>query len=130
MAEIGISTNKDDGTISLDTTKIDKIISNDYQSLENLFLGQTGAEGINTKFLTYLEGMTDSATGLYSSRKKSTESAIKGIDRNIDNMELRLEKREKSMRAQFNALELLMSSMNSTSNYLSQQISSMNSSKG
>ena len=130
LAEIGISTNKDDGTISLDTTKIDKILSNDYQSLENLFLGQTGTEGINTKFLTYLKGITDSANGLYSSRKKSTESAIKGIDRNIDNMELRLEKREKSMRAQFNALELLMSSMNSTSNYLSQQISSMNSSKG
>lgn len=130
LAEIGITTDKKEGTISLDSTKIDKLISNDFQGLETLFLGQSDSEGMNKKFITYLEGMTDSATGLYSSRKNSTDSAIKGIERNIDNMNLRLEKREKSMRAQFEALETLMSSLNSTSNYLSQQISSWNASKG
>lgn len=128
LAEIGITTDKKEGTISLDATKIDSLISNDFQSLENLFLGQDGTEGINKKFLTFLEGITDSTTGLYSARKKSTDRAVKGIDRNIDNMELRLEKREKSMRAQFEALETLMSSLNSTSSYLSQQISSWNAS--
>ncbi|WP_319588647.1 flagellar filament capping protein FliD [uncultured Desulfobulbus sp.] len=130
LAEIGISTDKKDGTISLDSSKIDKIISEDFQSLENLFIGEDGSEGINDKFINYLSGLTDSTTGLYASKKKSTESAVKGIEKNIDNMELRLEKREKSMRSQFEALELLMSSMNATSTYLSQQISSMNSSKG
>jgi len=126
LAEIGITTDKKDGTISLDATKIDSLISNDFQSLENLFLGQGGVEGVNKKFLTFLEGITDSTTGLYNTRKKSADRAVKGIDRNIDNMELRLEKREKSMRAQFEALETLMSSLNSTSSYLSQQISSWN----
>ena len=129
LAEIGIKTNKDDGTISLDSTKITKLISTDFQSLEKLFLGEDGVEGINEKFINYLGGQTDSVSGFYVSRKKSTESAIKGIDRNIDNMKLRLEKREASMRAQFEALETMMSSLNATSNYLTQQISSLNSSK-
>lgn len=126
LAEIGITTDKKEGTISLDATKIDSLISNDFQSLEDLFLGQDGTEGVNKKFLTFLEGITDSSTGLYNTRKKSTDRAVKGIDRNIDNMELRLEKREKSMRAQFEALETLMSSLNSTSSYLAQQINTWN----
>lgn len=129
LSEIGISTSKDDGTISLDSTKITKLISTDFQSLEKLFLGEEGVEGINEKFVNYLGGQTDSISGFYVSRKKSTESAIKGIERNIDNMQLRLEKREASMRAQFEALETMMSSLNATSNYLTQQISSLNSSK-
>lgn len=129
LTEIGISTNKDDGTISLNSTKIDKLISGDLQGLENLFLGEDGAEGINDIFLNYLNGLTDSTDGLYAARKKSTDSAIKGIERNIGNMELRLEKREASIRAQFESLELLMSSMNATSTYLTQQISAMNSRK-
>ena len=129
LAEIGIKTNKDDGTISLDSTKITKLISTDFESLEKLFLGEDGVEGINEKFINYLGGQTDSVSGFYVSRKKSTESAIKGIDRNIDNLQLRLEKREASMRAQFEALETMMSSLNATSNYLTQQISSLNSSK-
>jgi len=130
LAEIGISTSKDDGTISLNSSKIDELISDDFQSLENLFLGENGSDGINDIFLNYLDGLTDSTNGLYASKKKSTDSSIKGIERNIDSMNLRLEKREASLRSQFEALELLMSSMNATSDYLTQQISSMNSSNG
>ncbi len=130
LVDIGIKTNKDDGTISLDSTKINQLISEDFQSLENLFLGEGTADGINDKFLNFLSSLTDSSNGLYASRKKSTDSALKGLERNIDNMNLRLEKREASLRAQFEALETLMSSMNATSNYLTQQISSLNSNKG
>ena len=130
LVDIGIKSDKKDGTISLDSTTIDKLISEDFQGLENLFLGKDGADGINDKFLNYLSGLTDSTKGLYASRKKSTDSAIKGLERNIDSMNLRLEKREASLRAQFETLETLMSSMNATSNYLTQQISSLNASKG
>lgn len=129
LSEIGISTNKTDGTISLDSSKLSKLISSDFAGLEKLFLGESGTKGINDTFVTYLDKLTDSSQGLYASRKKSTESAVKGIERNIDNMQLRLDKREASMRAQFSALETLMSSLNSTGSYLTQQINSLNSNK-
>lgn len=126
LVDIGVSTDENDGTISLDATKINDLIANDFESLEQLFLGDGENGGIVESFSSYLDSVTSSVDGLYASKKKSTDSSIKGIDRNIQNMELRLEQRERSMRTQFEALELLMSSMNSTSSYLTQQISNMN----
>ncbi len=130
LVDLGIKTNEKDGTISLDSTKITDAITNDFESIEKLFLGEEGVEGIADKFVNYLDSMTDSLDGLYASRKKSTDSSIRGLDRNIENMNLRLEQRERTMRAEYEALELLMSQMNSTSSYLSQQIANMNNNGG
>lgn len=130
LVDIGIATNKDDGTISLDASTFNEALTGDLEEVEKLFIGETGVEGIAAKFTSYLEGMTDSVDGLYASRKTSTDSSINKIDSNIEMIERRLEMRERTMRAQFEAMELLMSSMNSTSSYLSQQmtmISNMNS---
>lgn len=127
LVAIGAKTNKDDGTISFDSAKLNDAIANDLESVEKLFLGEDGVEGIAEKFTSYLDGITDSADGIYASRKKSTESSIRSIDEQIERIELRLEKREQIMREQFYNLELLMSQMNSTSNYLSQQMTMLNS---
>ncbi len=126
LVDIGIKTNKDDGTISLDTTTFNDALANNLEDVEKLFIGETGVEGIATKFKTYLEGSTDSVNGIYASRKTSTDRSIKNIDNNIDSIERRLVQRERTMRAQFESLELLMSSMNSTSSYLSQQMDMLN----
>ena len=130
LVAIGISSSKDDGTISLDSAKFNEALTNDLEGVEALFIGETGVEGIADTFKTYLEGKTDSIDGIYASRKTSTESSIKDIDKNMETMERRLEMRERTIRAQFESLELLMSSMNSTSSYLAQQmtqLSNMNS---
>ena len=63
---------------------------------------------------------------LFRSRKKSTDAAVKRIDDSIERMEARLEKREKTLRAQFNALETLVGGMNSQSAFLTQQITAWN----
>jgi flagellar hook-associated protein 2 len=42
-------------------------------------------------------------------------------------MEVRLDKREEILRAQFDAMELLISNLNSTGSYLTQQLSQLNS---
>ncbi len=125
LIDIGIKTNQKDGTISLDSTIAKDAIVNNFESIEKLFLGEDGVEGIVDKFTGYLDNMTDSLDGLYASRKKSTDSSIKRIDSNIETLELRLEQRERTMRAEYEALELLMSEMNSTSSYLAQQITNM-----
>ncbi len=126
LIDIGIKTDAKEGTISLDSSKVKDAILNDFDSIEKLFLGEDGVEGIVDKFTGYLDNMTDSIDGLYATRKQSTESSIKSIDRNIESLEMRLEQRENNMRAEYQALELLMSEMNSTSSYLAQQITNMN----
>jgi flagellar hook-associated protein 2 len=127
LVSIGIQTNKDDGTVSFDSATLTDAINNDLDSVENLLLGEDGVEGIAEMFTSYIDGITDSTDGLYATRKESTESSIKSIDEQIERIELRLEKREQTMREQFYNLELLMSQMNSTSSYLSQQMTMMSS---
>jgi len=125
LVDIGIKTNKDDGTISLDSTKFNEALSNNFEDVEKLFTGEIGIDGIAKKFTDYLGAITDSFNGIYASKKEATDSSIKRIDSNIETMERRLEQRERTLRAQFEAMETLMSSMNATSSYLDQQLSSI-----
>ena len=94
--------------------------------MEKLFVGENGIDGIANRFTSYLDTLTDSIDGLYASKKTSTDQTIKRIDNNIDSLERRLEQREKTLRAQFDAMETLMGSMNSTSSYLTQQFNLLN----
>ena len=132
LVALGFKTNKDDGTLSVDSTALQDAISENLESVEKLFLGEEGVEGITQRFKTFLDGITDSQDGIYASRKASTDSNIRRIDSNIETMEMRLEQREKTLRMKFEAMEKLVSSLNATGSYVTQQmsmISSMSSKK-
>ncbi len=132
LVDLGFKTNKDDGTVSIEGSKLQEAIADNLDSVEKLFLGEDGVEGITQRFKTYLEGITDSRQGIYASRKASTDSNIRRIESNIETMEMRLEQREKTLRMKFKAMEELVSSLNATGSYVSQQmsmISSMSSKK-
>lgn len=70
---------------------------------------------------------TDRADGLSATRQVSTDRTLKTIESNITKMEERLEKREELLRSQFDAMELMISNLNSTGSYLTQQLSLLNS---
>jgi flagellar hook-associated protein 2 len=130
LVDLGISSDQKTGKISIDSTKLNNAISNNLEDVEKLIVGEDAVEGIADKFISYLESMTDSSEGLYASRKTSTENSIRSIENNISQMELRLIKREQTMKQQFYSLELLMSQMNSTSSYLSQQMTMISNMSG
>jgi flagellar hook-associated protein 2 len=125
LSQLGIKTQKD-GTITLDSGKLTEAIKSDLAGVERLFAGEAGTEGIAGRFSSYLKGVTSSVDGLLVSRKNSTESARRSLDKSIDRTEMRLAQREKTIRAQFNALEKLVSSMNAQSAYVGQQMSMLN----
>lgn len=126
LSQLGLKTQKD-GTLSIDNTVLEEAISNNMNDMDTLFAGSEGIEGIATMFKTYLEATTDRADGLAATRQASTDRTQKTIASNIVKMEARLEKREALLRAQFDAMELLISSLNSTGSYLTQQLSLFNS---
>lgn len=125
LSGLGFATQKD-GTLKTDDTKLSAALKDNLSGVTTLLAGGGGIDGITAKFKTYLSGITSSVDGLLSSRKKSTDAAVKRIDDNIERMEARLEKREKTLRAQFNALESLVGGMNSQSAFLTQQINAWN----
>lgn len=126
LSQLGLESQRD-GTLSIDNTKLEEVISSDMNSLEKLLAGDGGSEGIVGTFQDYLKTVTDRADGLAASRQTSTDRTLKTIESNILKTEARLEKREDLLRAQFDAMELLVSSLNSTGSYLTQQLSLFNS---
>lgn len=125
ISELGLQTQKD-GTLLLDDSILTDAIQNDLESVELLLVGEGETEGIAVQFQNYLEGLTSSTDGLQAINKKSTEAVIKNIDDRMEMMEVRLEKREETLRNKFNAMELLISGLNSQSAFLSQQMNLLN----
>ena len=121
MSQLGLETQQD-GTLTLNDDTLSDAIQNDLDSVEKLLVGEGDTEGIAVQFQNYLEGKTDSIDGLLATNKKNTESSIHRIDDRIEQMELRLEKKEETMRRKFTALEQLISGMNSQSSFLAQQM--------
>jgi flagellar hook-associated protein 2 len=124
LSQLGLETQKD-GTLQLDDATLTDAIENNLSDVTDLLVGSDSVEGIATRFKDYLESITDDIDGFYVGRKQSIESNVKRIEKSIERMEMRLEKREQNLYDQFNALETLISSMNTTSSYLSAQLESL-----
>lgn len=121
LSQLGLETQKD-GTISLNSKIFDEAVSSDFDGVVSLISGTEDTDGVAQLFGDYLESMTDSTNGFLAGRESSINNNIKRIDRNIELQEARLVKREETLRAQFTAMEQLVSVMNAQSNYLTQQL--------
>ncbi len=127
LSQLGLETQKD-GTITLNTDTLDAAIAQDIDSVVSLLAGEEGGTGgLATSFNNYLESLTDSTNGLLAGRTESITSNISRIDDRIEQSELRLAKREETLRSKFNAMELLVSVMNAESDFLTQQLASISS---
>ncbi len=124
LSQIGFETQRD-GTITINSSTLSSALTDEYDAVLGLFAGVDGNEGISAKFATYLDTMTDSVDGLYAGRKVTTDSNTRRIDQRILNMEARLVQREEVLRAQFSAMEGLVSGLNAQGSYLMQQLASM-----
>lgn len=118
LSQLGLSTNKD-GTISLDSSKLTKAVEENFDDVTKLMAGD---DGIFKQYRNYLNNLLSSSTGLYAARQQSTKRITDRIDKDIGQMEFRLEKREQVMLKKFSIMEKLVSGLNAQSNYLSQQM--------
>lgn len=125
LSALGLETQKD-GTLSVNETKLTDAVSNKIADVSKLLVGEIGVEGSAAKFQAYLKGLTDSTNGILIAREKNTQSSVRRIDRNIESMTVRLDQKEANLLRQFNALEQLVSGMNSQSAFLGQQIAALN----
>ncbi|WP_429885682.1 flagellar filament capping protein FliD [Geoalkalibacter halelectricus] len=126
LTQLGMETQRD-GSLRVDATKLKDAIRNDLDGVIGLFAGSGEVEGVATKFKDYLKGVTDRSNGILAGRKQMTDSSLRRIDQQIERQELRLEQRERTLRAQFTAMEELVSAMSATSSYLMQQMSMISS---
>lgn len=117
LAQVGIAFQKD-GSLLLDSSQLDNALSANFSDVSNLFSSSTG-------FATRLEAWGKSTLapgGLIDTRTQSLNSYIKNRNDEIDRLENRMTALQKKYTTEYTNLNLLLSSMNSTSTYLTQQL--------
>lgn len=114
LADLGISLNKD-GTLAVDSSKLQTAISSDFTSVKSVLAGYATATAAATSDLT-------STSGTLTNRINGLNASVKLLGERADRMTLRLAAFEQRYRNQFVSLDTLVSQMNTTSSYLSQQL--------
>jgi flagellar hook-associated protein 2 len=119
LSQVGIST-QTDGSLKLDSTKLNTAIASNFGDVTNLFTSATG-------FATKLNAWASSAVkvdGLLDLRTNSLNTSIKGYNDQISTLELRMTALQKQYTTTYTNLNAMLNSMNATSAYLTQQFAS------
>jgi len=124
LSQLGFKTQKD-GTLMVDDQVLSDAVDKNLDSVVSLLSGKDGQPGLAKQFKDYLDSMTNSTTGMLQGRKESINNSIKRIDDRITSVEARLGQRQKTLEAQFGAMEILVNNLNSQSNYLTQQMTAL-----
>lgn len=127
LSEAGISFQRD-GTLAVNTSKLDKALSISFEAVGNLFAREsiTASEtGFGFRLDSYLDVLLGDE-GSLATRTEGINTSIRSLERSEERLLTRLSQVEARYRAQFTALDTLMSSLNTTSAYLTQQLASLN----
>ena len=117
LSDLGVSLQLD-GTLKLDSTKLNKAIESDYASVAQL------VSDAGTKFKTTVSSLVAS-DGLVSSRIDGITASIKDIGKRRDTLNTMLTKVEENYRRQFTALDVMVSNTQALSARLQQQLASL-----
>ncbi|KQP37179.1 flagellar filament capping protein FliD [Pseudorhodoferax sp. Leaf274] len=120
LADFGIKSSRD-GSISLDTAKLDKALAANPDKLDALFgnTGLTTSSGVLGALQSVADSWTDSTTGQIKRRQDSVQVTQKRITQGQDRLELQYENAYQRYLAQFTQLQNLQSQMSETSSLFS-----------
>lgn len=121
LSQVGLTIQKD-GSMGLDTGKLESAINTDFRSLAELFAND------NVGYVYQLESLLNeflNADGVLDNRTDGINARLGRVDDQIANMEFRLGRIEERFRQRFSALDALMGQLTATSNFLVQQLAGL-----
>lgn len=114
------------GKLSLDSSRLTQALEEAPEDVSRYFGNdEEGNEGIAVRVEGFLDGYLSETDGVLAAREKGLNASVERIQDQAAAVESRLLKREENLRRQFEALEMLLSSYQSTSGQLSQQLASI-----
>ena len=120
LASIGITTQKD-GKLGLDAEKFNAAIEADFDGVARLF----GSEnGVASRLSKSLDARLQADSEINARTKRLNEKSV-SLQKEQATLEARMLKVEQRYRAQFTALDTMLSNMQNTSNYLTQQLANI-----
>lgn len=120
LSDLGITT-KTDGTLVLDSSKLGTALSQDVSSVQKLLGGTGGYSSLITSVTKSYLG----SGGQIDAETTGLQSQLKDVQRRTDALNTRMTSVEARYRAQFTALDTMISQMKSTQDYLTQQLSAI-----
>ncbi len=138
LSSIGMATQQD-GSLKVDDTKLSEALNNNFNDVTELFTRNHGATDLDSKqygvaerFQQVLDNLTGSyigsssdKNGLIATSINSLKNTSSDIDNQIASMELRMIDKEKNLKKQFTAMELLVSSLQTQGNSLITMLNNM-----
>ncbi|MFH0474150.1 flagellar filament capping protein FliD [Kluyvera ascorbata] len=128
LAQIGITTDPSDGKLELDSDKLTAALKKDSSGVGALLVGDGKKTGITTTIGTNLTSWL-STTGIIKAATDGVSKTLNKLTKDYNAASDRIDAQVARYKDQFTQLDVLMSSLNSTSSYLTQQFESTSSSK-
>lgn len=113
LADIGITTQKN-GTLVVDSDKLDKRLADNFEQVSGLFTGTAGlASRLDAKIKPYTE-----TGGIFEQRDKQLNDTKSGIGKQREDLDRRIISLQARLFKQFNAMDLLVGQLGNTSSSL------------
>lgn len=127
LAQIGITTDPSDGQLELDADKLSAALKKDLSGVGTLIVGDGKNTGMTTTIGTNLTSWL-STTGIIQAATDGVSKTLNKLTKDYNAASDRIDAQVARYKEQFTQLDVLMTSLNSTSSYLTQQFESSSSS--
>ena len=127
LAQIGITTDPTSGDLELDSDKLESALSSDPAGVKEMIVGDGTTTGITTTIATNLTSWL-SSTGIVQAATDGVSKTLNDLTDQYNDMSDRIDNLIARYKEQFTQLDVLMSSLNSTSDYLTTQFETSSSS--
>lgn len=120
LSDLGINTGKD-GKLSLDSDKLDKALAENYDAVSSFLTGEQGVMGrLNARVEPYTA--TD---GVLAGRVKGLEETRANAKEEVAALDLRMEKVQARLYAQYNAMDSLVGQLSRTGDWMSSALANL-----
>lgn len=107
-----------DGTLEIEDKKLDKALKENPSSVKVFFAGDGKETGLGTQNFNFLKDTLDNKEGTLHNATDGIQKKKKSLDKRIEQTNKQIENTMEQHRRQFQNLDKMMSSLNSTSNSL------------
>lgn len=128
LAQIGITSDPSSGKLTVDSTKLESALKTNSADIKDMFVGDGKNTGITTTMGSNLTSWL-STTGIIQAATDGVSKTLNNLTTQYNAASDRIDTMVARYKAQFTQLDVMMSSLNSTSSYLTQQFETSSSSK-
>ena len=107
-------TTNQDGTLSLDTSKLDNAVANNYQGVIDFFQGSNGNSGFAASLTTTLSNYTDPSQGAFTVDLQGISNENQDLNNDIAHYQLYLTTEKTRLTTEYNNANIALQQLPST----------------